>query len=205
MGQLSRAEVDRPKPLGPLSALNDEDALVERIASGDEAAFRALYVAFYSALCDFVVSYVHAPDIAEEIVQAKLYRVWELRRTWEPSGGVRASLFAACRNAAIDHLRREAVRARVSTESLATGEIPGLAQAPANPDVALDASEVRRELRAALAELSERRRTVVILRWQHRLGPTEIARVMQITVKGVESHMARALADLRKRLVHLKM
>ena len=44
------------------------------------------------------------------------------------------------------------------------------------------------------------RRMVVVLRWQHQLTNPEIARIMGISVKGVEMQFSRALADLRRKL-----
>ena len=50
--------------------------------------------------------------------------------------------------------------------------------------------------------LPERRRMVVVLRWQHQMSHTEIANVLGISVKTVEVQMGRALASLRKQLGH---
>ena len=41
---------------------------------------------------------------------------------------------------------------------------------------------------------------VVILRWEHHLSHAEIAQVLGISVKTVETQFGRAIAVLRKRL-----
>ena len=68
-----------------------------------------------------------------------------------------------------------------------------------HPGVALERDELHAHLSRAVGELPERRRLVVLLRWQHQLSNGEIARVLGISEKGVETQFGRALAALRKR------
>ena len=53
-----------------------------------------------------------APDIAEEIVQEVLWYVWEHRATWDVHSGIRAYLFGAARNRALNELQRSGRAAR---------------------------------------------------------------------------------------------
>ena len=172
--------------------------LVARVRAGDEDAFSALFLEHYTALCQFVNSFVRAPDIAEEIVQGAFLRIWEHRRSWDPRAGPRAYLFASCRNQAVDSLRHEQIVAQ-SIGRDAYLDI-GRLSAPRLADTELEAAELADKLRSVVAELPERRRLVVILRWQHQLSNPEIARVLGISVKGVEMQFSRALADLRRHL-----
>lgn len=191
-------------PSRPAPRLANEHAVVERIAEGDERAFELLFTTYYKTLCDFAFSYVGSKETAEDLVQTTLFKVWYLRRTWQPHKGVSACLFASCRNVAIDYLRHHQVAERVRATALETGDVPALGRAPAAPDDGAHARELTDAIRGAVAELPERRRAVVVLRWQYQLGPTEIAGVMGITVKSVETHFARAVADLRESLKHFR-
>ena len=172
--------------------------LVARIRAGEEDAFAALFLEHYTALCQFVDSFVRAPDIAEEIVQAVFLRIWEHRRSWDPRAGPRAYLFASCRNQAVDALRHEQIVAQSVGRDAYLGI--GRLSAPRLADTELEAEELADKLRSVVAELPERRRLVVILRWQHQLSNPEIARILGISVKGVEMQFSRALADLRRHL-----
>jgi RNA polymerase sigma-70 factor (ECF subfamily) len=178
-----------------------ERELVERVRGGDERAFEALFTAHYAALCDFARSLVvatdGAADVAEDVVQAVFVGVWSRRETWSPAEGVRAYLFAACRNRALDHLRHRQVVARKGPQ-IAAAARDEAAERQERPGVALEAEELHAHLSRAVHALPERRRLVVILRWQHQLTNGEIARVLGISEKGVETQFARALAALRK-------
>jgi RNA polymerase sigma-19 factor, ECF subfamily len=168
----------------------------------DESEFAALFSKHYASLCDFVNSYVHAPDIAEEVVQAVFLRVWEERAQWNPRNSARAYLFAVCRNLALDWLRHEQIVARVAADATANDGRSGVGQWTTLPSaqVLLEEAEIGDRLKAAVARLPKRRRMVVILRWQHEMKNREIATILGISVKGVEVQFSRALADLRRLL-----
>jgi len=195
----------RAKPVAQTAAPASDGAereWVARIRLGDENAFESLFGAYYPSLCDFAQSYLHSAESAEEVVQTVFLRIWEQRATWEPTTGVRPYLFAACRNQALGILKHERVvvrtAARATREDLALGVGSG---APA-PDAELHAAELAIALREAVHELPERRRMVVVLRWQHQMSYAEIANVLGISVKTVEVQLGRALASLRKQLGH---
>lgn len=181
---------------GATPARRAAGALAARIRCGDDEAFAELFLRYYAALCRFVDSYLHAPDVAEEVVQTVFLRIWEQRGTWYPQDDGRAFLFASCRNHALDLLRHERITARAAAADahLALGRFT--VSAPTDAD--LEAEDLARQLRAAVAKLPKRRRLVVVLRWQHQLSNPEIARVLGISVKGVEMQFSRALADLRR-------
>jgi RNA polymerase sigma-70 factor (ECF subfamily) len=177
---------------------------VARIRLADEGAFKSLFDAYYGMLCDFAQSYVRAPDVAEELVQTVFLRIWEHRATWEPTTGVRAYLFAACRNQALGALKHERVVAQVARRATREEIALGIAAARMGPDEELQASELAAVLREVVDRLPERRRIVVILRWQQQMSYAEIAGVLGISVKTVEVQMGRALAFFRQQLAHLR-
>jgi RNA polymerase sigma-70 factor (ECF subfamily) len=178
-----------------------EAVLLARVRAGDETAFESIFKAYYRPLCDFIYGYVRSRETAEELVQTIFLRVWEKHEAWEPAAGIRAYLFAASRNAALDNLRHEqVVRRTLGPESSGADREPAAEAQTPRPDEAVQASELAEALRRAVQELPERRRSVIILRWQHQLTNLEIAGALGISVKGVEAHVSRALASLRVRL-----
>lgn len=188
----------RVRPAAPALEPSHTTSAPRQPREHDEHVFESLFLEHYTSLCEFVDSYVRAPDVAEELVQAVFLRLWEARDSWVPKRGVRAYLFAACRNQALDYLRHERIVAR--TAEIVTDLDAGHGSSPARADAELEAEELGNQLREVVGRLPERRRLVVVLRWQHQLTNPEIARVMGISVKGVEMQFSRALADLRREL-----
>ena len=166
------------------------DDLARRIALGDTASFEALFRALHAPLCEVVDSYVQSQAVAEELVQDLFFAVW-MRRAELRDTALRGYLFAAARNRALHHLRRQSLARRWSAmvESLPDLALVGRADAA---DARLAGEEVRR----AVDSLPPRSRLAIVLRMDHGMSHTEIGEAMGISVKGVE----KLLAAGRRRL-----
>lgn len=189
-------------PLFPPSGMPvpDDSALLPRIRAGDRDAFEALFRAHYPDLCRFAASRVGSPDAAEDVVQEVFFRVWSRRAEWEVTGSVRAYLYGAVCNRALNLLEQRETHRRGHERAGREGSAPGMGEAQPAADERLQAEESAAEVRRAVAALPERAREVVTLRWQHGLRYAEIAGIMGISVKGVENQLARSLRALREHL-----
>jgi len=182
-----------------------EQRLLERVRAGDQEAFSAVFTAHYADLHRFTVYLVRATEVAEELVQEVFLWVWQQRSTWRPEGGVRAYLFTACRNRALDYLKHLRRADRIVGQIKREGLAAGLGRMERTPDTAAEADELAAAMRQAVAELPERRRLVVVLRWQHQMSHAEIGQVMGISEKGVETQFARAMIALRHTLAKYRL
>jgi RNA polymerase sigma-70 factor (ECF subfamily) len=173
---------------------------------GDAAAFHRLFTEYFTPLRGFVLSYVKDPAVAEELVQDLFCGLWRQREQWAPQGRIRHYLLAAARNRALSYLRHQRIVDRTSQQWVAprgSEGCPGMGGSPLGPDQLLEAAELGEACRRAIHALPERRRLVVTLRWQHQLSHAEIARILGISVKGVEAQLSRALKSLRHLLADL--
>ena len=173
-------------------------AFAEWVRAGDESAFESLFRAHYAALCDYADSIVASRAVAEELVQNVFLAVWAQRERWAPRESERAYLYGAVRNQALNHLEHRRVERRWR-EAAAREAVADVSAATLAPDPA-EAEEMTARVREAIAQLPERARQVVVLRWQHQLRYAEIAAALGISVKGVEVQLARAMRALRERL-----
>ena len=189
--------------LNPRSHGDAGDRLA-RIRAGDATAFSDLFAEYFPRLCGFVLSYVRDPAVAEELVQDLFCALWRQREDWDPQGGERYYLLAAARNRALSYLRHQQVvdrhAERWARREGRTNRVPGMSQQLPQPDQQLELAELSEACRRAIHSLPERRRLVVTLRWQHQLSHAEIARMLGISVKGVEVQLSRALKSLRRLL-----
>ena len=76
--------------------------------AGDERALETLFRSHYASLCEFAVRYVREEALAEEIVQDLFADLWARRAEWRLRGPVRAYLFGAVRNRALNVRKRQA-------------------------------------------------------------------------------------------------
>jgi RNA polymerase sigma-70 factor (family 1) len=192
--RVTKEHVDESRPFPALVA--DEALWVPRIRDGDESAFDAMFRAYAAPLITFARGYLRSADDAADAVQDVFVRVWRRRSRWECRGTVRAYLYSAVRNEALNWLKRGRARARVADHvgleiALREGEVAWDGAAP-------DQHEARMAMfEGALATLSEKHRQVFLLRWQHGLSYAEIAAVLEIPVKTVDSRMVRAMQAMR--------
>jgi RNA polymerase sigma factor (sigma-70 family) len=167
-------------------------ALLHRIRASERAALDELYLTHANALLMFAERFV-PPDTAEDIVHDVFLSVWQRRETLTVRGDLRGYLFGAVRQS-LWHLRRHerVVDATDDTVYEATFGAP-----PVAPDVAMSITELEETVAALLAQLSERQRAMVQLRWGEGLTFDAIAHIMGTSVSAAKMAVGRAQQQLR--------
>lgn len=179
---------------------NLETGWVAGVRSGDPRAFEHIFVAYADSMCRVAHYYVHDREIAQELVQDVFCKVWERRHELSVREGLRAYLFGAVRNHALNYLKHARIERRTAERAPAVGEHPGIADGPASPETDVLERERRQLINDAIDALPERQRMVFRFRWQHNLSYDEIGAIMGLSKKGVESARARALESLQQKL-----
>lgn len=164
--------------------------------------FNTLYSKFYRKSFLFTKSYVHDEDIAEDIVSEVLIKLWEILREKEIEH-IEALLLTTLKNKSLDHLKHEAVKmeaihtlADIRQREL---DIRISTLEACNPED-IFSTEVQQIITTTLALLPEQtRRIFEMSRFENKTNK-EIAEELQLTVKGVEYHITKALKPLRANL-----
>jgi RNA polymerase sigma-70 factor, ECF subfamily len=167
---------------------------LERMRAGDEAAFDALFRSWYPPLVQFGERILRDRDAAEEVVQDVMLELWKRRDTLVIQGSPQSYLFQATRNRALNRLRHLRVENR--DDDFDADSLP----ASASTDAPASAAELEVALQRAIDSLPPRCRQVFEMNRLHGLKYAEVAAALEISVKGVEAHMARALRALREQL-----
>ena len=188
-----RPAAERARP--ELAERAERAELVERLRAGDPAAFDAMYQEFVGPLRSWAYRHVRSREAAVEIVHDVFLAVWRGREQLALREGLRAYLYGATRNRALDWLSRESVRRRWSERAVHEGYA-----APASRPA--DAGEVERAdvlhaIVEAIEAMPERRRVVCNLRWRQGMSLAEIATSLGISQKTVETQLSRGLKQLR--------
>lgn len=181
-----------------------DDSLAAWIATGDEAAFTALYLRHHAALWKFAYGFVRSADVAEELVQDVFLSLWRRRSELQVDTPAGAWLYGAVRNASRNHLRhhRTSTRLLADAGALAARDAT-MGSAVPLPDALLAGNDLERDLTTALSELSERSRTAMTLRWKHDMSAAEIAGVLGATPGAVRVLLTRARQELASLLGHV--
>jgi RNA polymerase sigma-70 factor (ECF subfamily) len=176
--------------------------VVAQIRAGDEKAFTLLFQTHHAALCGYAYRIVSDAEVAEDLVQAALFGIWRYRDRWElrPGGTVRAYLYAAVRNVALQHHNHQRVVHRVQDASARGGQAIAMGRGAGGADDDLATRDLAAAFAAALDTLPPRCREAFVLRRVSGLSVADVARVMRIAPKTVEVQIGAALRALRVQL-----
>jgi RNA polymerase sigma-70 factor (ECF subfamily) len=188
-------QMDQQKAKDKQIALDAD--LIRRIRKSDPKAFEDLFQAYCGLLVNFARGFVVDPAVAESIVQDVFVNTWKRREHLDPEGEIRAYLFTAVRNQALKQLRHTEVeqQSEISPTDTGSGE--------ASPEEHWTREELVRAIHAAVEQLPTRCRTIFIMNRYERLTYQEIAQILGLSIKTVETQMGRALQVLRRSLSHL--
>lgn len=174
-------------------------ALIGRVAAGDRAALGTLYEMTVSTLFAFARKVLRNPADVEEVLCDVYTQAWQTARQYDSTRGtVMAWLIVICRTRAIDRLRRNQLRSWNSAGEC--GSIDSSSCEELGPEDLLHALQQGTVIHGAIARLSPLRRRLVALAFFHDLSHTEIARMTELALGTVKSHLRRALATLRREL-----
>jgi RNA polymerase sigma-70 factor, ECF subfamily len=168
----------------------DDAQLVALARAGEEAAVDELFGRVWPLVWHWAFGVTGDRMLADHVAQDAVLRAFRSLDRFDPARPFRPWLKRITVNLAIDELRREKrqERARMWMTELRT-------VAPFEDD-----PELLDSLVAAVRELPERQRLVVVLHYWLDTGVEEISAMLEIPVGTVVSRLSRARAALRERL-----
>jgi len=172
----------------------DDRELLDRLRRGDNAAYEAIFRQWYAPLVATITALLRDRGPAEEVVQDVMLELWRRRESLTLEQSLRAYLFQASRNRALNYLRRLRVESR--GEPVIAAAMP----TPEQADSEVRESELRVAIEKAIAGLPDRCREVFELSRIQGLKYSEIATELGISVKTVEAQMGKALRVMREEL-----
>jgi RNA polymerase sigma-70 factor (ECF subfamily) len=172
----------------------DEDSeLLDKLATGDEAAFRMLVERHIDRAYAIALRIVGNAADAEDVVQDTMLKIWSHRGRWQ-HGRAKFStwLYRVISNRCID-LRRKPRNENVEN-------VPEVADGQPGAVEIIERNELNGMLELAMQRLPEQQRIAVIFSYHENMSNGEIAQVMDTTVAAVESLLKRGRQQLRQLL-----
>ncbi|MBF0611304.1 MAG: sigma-70 family RNA polymerase sigma factor [Magnetococcales bacterium] len=170
---------------------------MERIASGDQAAWRGLCDRLLPRALTLAKRLLHQDQEAEEVTWEAFSRLWQQAPSWQPLARIDTWLYRVIHNLAMDRLRN---RREWSPLEMAEEEED---TAP-SPLQHLLTADRQRQVRQALANLPLRQREAITLIHFLDVGVQQACGVMQVGREALESLLARGRRKLRSQLASLK-
>lgn len=168
----------------------------EKGSSPELVWFEATFRAHHADLCGYLYRFLGSAEAAEDVVQDLFVAMWSNLPAWQArEQSLRPALFVAARNRALDLLKSQRVRTQSSNRVRAAME-----PAVRTTDELLLENELTARVQEAVESLPERCRLIFTLSREGGRTYAEIAELLGLSVKTVETQMRRALQVLRTRV-----
>ncbi len=171
--------------------------MIRRLEQGDEGALRDAIQLFGPAVFTRAWRLLHDPALAEEVTQDVFVDLWTRPSRFDPGrGSLSGLLLAIARNKAVDRIRHLEVRRDGDDRS---GRQQSLEAAASDERDHTGEGVVRRHhVRAALEQLSELQREIIVLVYFGGRTVREVAEQLGIPEGTAKTRLRDALINLRK-------
>lgn len=180
----------------------EEKEVLKRAKHGELSAFETLITAYEKRVFALAYRACGNEEDARDLTQEIFLRMYRSLDSFKGESRFSTWLYRVAANICIDFNRKASTTPK--TASLEDGEaalrLPDQNQAR-QPEAAAENLELRAELQAGLAALSQEHRTVLLLRDVSGLTYGELAQALDLTEGTVKSRLARARRALREILL----
>lgn len=180
-----------------------DEALVRRIRNGESELFAELVERYKRGIANFIGASVRSPSDVSDLSQETFLRAYAHLGTFNPQLGKFSTwIYQIARNVVRTHLGKSLRRAptqELPEDQTLENALPDLS-IESDPAGGMLRKEAERELRAALAELPERTRTVLALRYFDNMEYHTIASTLGLSLGNVKTLIHRGKIALAKKL-----
>lgn len=170
--------------------------LIRQAQSGNRSALNQLFGQWYPRVYNMAYRYFHDEDLAADVSQQTFVSIQKSLAQLRDPQAFKAWLFRTaincCHSLARRQYRREATLEVVRTQDRGS--------APVTPYQELDRKERSRIVLAALQEIPEEQREVIVMKEYEGLKFREIAEILQLSENTVKSRLYYGLKAMRKLL-----
>ena len=182
-----------------------DEQLIARFQSGDERAYIELVNRYRDRLINFVYPFLGDFEQAEDVVQETMLKLYEKKHYYREIAKFSTWIYTIARNLANTELRKKKRRKTTYISRMTKDDrqydIPAV-QADLNQN--LQNEFIRDRIHAAIKELPEHFKTVIILRDIQELSYDDISNIVGVPLGTVKSRINRARLQLQAELQDLK-
>lgn len=174
---------------------SDLSSLLERVAGGDEIAFKKIYLEYSPGLFRFIMPHVEqSKEDADGIVQDLFVKIWIKRESLGRIVSFKSYLYRMAKNELINqHLRKKKLREIM--------ELKQLSETQTTDNVGLEGMIFNDYLKAAqqmINNLSPQRRRIYEMRTHDLMSIDEISKKLNISTSAVKKQLYEAINYLKK-------
>ncbi|WP_109830890.1 RNA polymerase sigma factor [Reichenbachiella versicolor] len=184
--------------------MTKDESLIEAIARQENSALAILYERYSKKVYNTAISYLQNAEDAEEVTQDVFTTIYQKASKYRGEAKVSTWIYRVTVNKSLDMIRRKNSEKRkgffVSLYKKDSGDLAYDQSTFDHPGVKLEHKENAQQLFKVINELPDKQKSVFILTQVEGLPQVEVAEILNTTRKAVESVLARAKQNLRKKL-----
>lgn len=166
----------------------NNEGFMQKIKEGDQNSFRFFVDMYSKDLYFFALGYVNVREIAEEVVSDVFLEAWNNRSRLHEIQQMKSWLLVLVRNKAISYLRKQNWDT-VSFDEIEDFHVPFIL----SPDHEIISKEQIEEINEAITTLPPKCKEVFMLAKIEKRPYKEISEILNISVKTINIHVAKAL------------
>ena len=180
--------------------LSDE-ILIKKFQEGDVGAYNQLVYRFKDRLLNFIYRFVNDLDLAEDLVQDTLLKLYTHKDSYQEIAKFSTWLYTIAANLARTELRKKKRRKTFSVTELSRDDREFIiASSDVDPSEDLSSHNFEKSVQRALAELPDDFKTIIILRDIQELSYDEISKIVDVPLGTVKSRINRGRVKLQQLL-----
>lgn len=158
----------------------------------DEAAFKVLFESFFPGLLSFATSFLKEKSLAEDVVEDVFIKLWENRKMMPTIKSLPYYLYIATKHAALNCINRQKRNGSSALDNIGEHFVFSFS----TPESDMISIENLEKISLAINSLPPRCRLIFRLIKEDGLKHTEVAQLLNISVKTVEAQMTIALSKI---------
>lgn len=178
-----------------------DDTLLHELQKGNREAFNNLFLYYYPRVMAYTASMVDK-DVAEDIVQDVFLYIWENRKQLYIGKGFRSYLFQSAYTRCLDYFKKNqsAEKYHFSSYQSYLEEYGNLLKSEGHIMEELYSKDFYQRLYELLEQLPPQRREVFMLTYIKGLKTKEVAEMLSMPPRTVESHIYLTLKFLKEHM-----
>ena len=173
--------------------------LLKQIENDDVNAFEVLYKKHYRIVYNYARYFLAEASDCQDIVQEVFAYIWESRHKLTIKKSIKSYLLRACHNTCINHIKKNSTKQKHIANFIVNND---MFEDGYN---AIFENELRKAIDNVVEELPQQCSEVFKLSRLKGLKHKEIATLLKISPKTVETQIYRALKVFKKRLIYISI
>jgi len=177
-----------------------EKNLIRAAKGGSLKAFEEILFLYEKEIFGYILRMVNHYHDAQDLTQETFLKLYEHIERVDEEKSIRPWIYKIATNTVYDWLRKKKNRKEVF--SIDNDANPFETMDTVLPYYTIEKQEKRKEFQEMLSELKPTYRNVLTLFYQEELSYQEIARILNIPINTIKTHIRRAKEALKKKIPH---